>query len=48
MLAFGNGEKRTEYWDRFAEEFRENVPEWMSLCSRMDNRLLETTEYHPK
>ena len=47
MLAFDSEEKHAEYWDRFAGEFRENIPEWMLLCSRMDNRVLETTEYHP-
>jgi predicted small secreted protein len=47
MLAFNNEEKRNEYWNVFYEVFAEHMAEWMSLCHKADNRIMETTEYHP-
>jgi hypothetical protein len=45
MLAFPSREKREEFWEDFlgSEEWRSLMPEWATLVSKMDNRILEPT-----
>jgi hypothetical protein len=48
MLAFDDEERHDEYWDEFGREFARYLSEWSSMCSKIDDRVLEMTKYHPK